>query len=86
MVIDRHTFTDLARHLHGISEGMLDGMKKVVQLNPDGVTDQQALRAEWMKAVDAFLRVNQEVLTMAELMRALLSANEEPQRDHELAS
>lgn len=86
MVIDRHTFTDLARHLHGISEGMLDGMKKVVALNPETLVDKQALHAEWMEAVDAFLRVNQEVLTMAELMRALLSANEEPKPDHPLVS
>lgn len=86
MVIDRHTFTDLARHLHGISEGMLDGMKKVVALNPETLVDKQALHAEWMEAVDAFLRVNQEVLTMAELMRALLSANEEPKPDHTLVS
>jgi hypothetical protein len=78
MVIDAHTFTDIARHLHGISEGLLDGMKKVVALNPDGpVTDRQQLRNEWLEAVESFVRVNHEVLTLAELLRALLNANDE---------
>jgi hypothetical protein len=30
-----------------------------------------------MKAVEAFVRVNAEVLTLAELLRALLAANDE---------
>jgi hypothetical protein len=77
MVIDSRTFTDIARHLHGISEGLLDGMKKVVCLNPDSPTDDlQRQRTEWLQAVEAFVRVNQEVLTLAELLRALLNANQ----------
>jgi hypothetical protein len=77
MVIDSSTFTDIARHLHGISEGLLDGMRKVVALNPDLKTaPQRNPQAEWLEAVEAFVRVNQEVLTLAELLRALLSANE----------
>ena len=78
MVIDSSTFTDITRHLHGISEGLLDGMRKVVSLNPDSpaVTGEDA-RDEWFKAVEAFVRVNAEVLTLAELLRALLAANSE---------
>ena len=77
MVIDSRTFTDIARHLHGISEGLLDGMKKVVCLNPDAPTDDlQRMRTEWLQAVEAFVRVNHEVLTLAELLRALLDANQ----------
>lgn len=76
MVIDSGTFTDIARHLHGISEGLLDGMKKVVTLNPDTPnSDLQRARTEWLQAVEAFVRVNHEVLTLAELLRALLNAN-----------
>ena len=78
MVIDSTTFTDITRHLHGISEGLLDGMRKVVSLNPDAATSPaDDHRNEWFKAVEAFVRVNAEVLTLAELLRALLAANGE---------
>lgn len=81
MVIDSSTFTDIARHLHGLSEGLLDGMKKVVLLNPETATsDRKLLRTQWLEAVDAFVRVNHEVLTLAELLRALLRANDEGER------
>ena len=82
MVIDSSTFTDITRHLHGISEGLLDGMRKVVSLNPDApVADGERHRDEWFKAVEAFVRVNAEVLTLAELLRALLAANGEIAQD-----
>lgn len=79
MVIDACTFTDITRHLHGISEGLLDGMRKVVSLNPDAapIGEAESHRDEWFKAVEAFVRVNAEVLTLAELLRALLAANSE---------
>jgi hypothetical protein len=78
MVIDSCTFTDITRHLHGISEGLLDGMRKVVSLNPDApAPNGEHHRDEWFKAVEAFVRVNAEVLTLAELLRALLAANGE---------
>ncbi|MCC6848098.1 MAG: hypothetical protein IT294_06310 [Deltaproteobacteria bacterium] len=78
MVIDASTFTDITRHLHGISEGLLDGMRKVVHLNPDTPSlGEHEQRDEWFKAVEAFVRVNAEVLTLAELLRALLAANGE---------
>jgi hypothetical protein len=77
MVIDSSSFTDIARHLHEISEGLLDGMRRVIALNPDvAEQDQRQLKAEWLAAVESFVRVNQEVLTLAELLRALLEANE----------
>ena len=77
MVIDTGTFNDIARHLYGVSEGLLNGMRKVVALNPDlPAEDQQKLRAEWLQAIESFVRVNQEVLTLAELLRALLAAND----------
>ncbi len=78
MVIDCGTFNDIARHLYGVSEGLLSGMRKVVQLNPDlPPDDQQKLRTEWLQAIECFVRVNQEVLTLAELLRALLAANDQ---------
>ena len=78
MVIDSCTFTDITRHLHGISEGLLDGMRKVVSLNPDAPAGNvENHRDEWFKAVEAFVRVNAVVLTLAELLRALLDANGE---------
>jgi hypothetical protein len=76
MVIDPSTFSDITRHLHGISEGLLDGMRKVVNLNPDApAVAEDNHRNEWFRAVEAFVRVNAEVLTLAELLRALLAAN-----------
>lgn len=82
MVIDACTFTDITRHLHGISEGLLDGMRKVVSLNPDSpIAEAESHRDEWFKAVEAFVRVNAEVLTLAELLRALLAANSEITQD-----
>ena len=82
MVIDSCTFTDITRHLHGISEGLLDGMRKVVSLNPDSPNDDvEKNRDDWFKAVEAFVRVNAEVLTLAELLRALLAANSELAQD-----
>jgi hypothetical protein len=82
MVIDTCTFTDITRHLHGISEGLLDGMRKVVSLNPDSPNiDGEKHRDDWFKAVEAFVRVNAEVLTLAELLRALLAANSELTQD-----
>jgi hypothetical protein len=77
MVIDSSTFNDIARHLYGVSEGLLDGMRKVVKLNPDMPSgDDQKQRAHWLQAIEAFVRVNSEVLTLAELLRALLAAND----------
>jgi hypothetical protein len=76
MVIDSCTFTDITRHLHGISEGLLDGMRKVVSLNPDAPTASgEHQRDEWFRAIEAFVRVNAEVMTLAEILRALLAAN-----------
>ena len=79
MVIDTGTFNDIARHLYGVSEGLLSGMRKVVALNPDlPAEDQHKQRNEWLQAIESFVRVNQEVLTLAELLRALLAANDHP--------
>jgi len=78
MVVDSATFTKIARHLHGLSNGLLDGMKKVVLLNPDAATaDREQLRMQWLEAVDVFVHVNHEVLRLAELLRAVLRANGE---------
>ena len=77
MVIDSSSFTDIARHLHGISEGLLDGMKKVVTLNPETAAHDEQMKAEWLAAIECFVRVNQDVLNLAELLRALLEANDE---------
>ena len=78
MIVDSTTFSDIARHLHGLSNGLLDGMKKVILLNPEtATTDREQLRTQWLEAVDVFVRVNHEVLTLAELLRAVLRANGE---------
>ncbi|MBP1689698.1 MAG: hypothetical protein H6Q34_271 [Deltaproteobacteria bacterium] len=86
MVIDSCTFTDITRHLHGISEGLLDGMRKVASLKPDApAAEGEHHRHEWFKAVEAFVRVNAEVMTLAELLRALLAANSDELSEEERA-
>lgn len=77
MVIDDHTFSEVARHLHSVSEELVEGMRKVVALNPDAPqdTDLEGRRERWLRAVEALVRMNGEVLTLAELLRALLAAN-----------
>lgn len=77
MIIDASSFTDITRHLKGISEGLLEGMRKVVVLSPDLHATQSGPQADWLAAVEAFVQVNHEVMSLAELLRALLDANED---------
>ena len=76
MIIDRHTFIDLAAHLEGASEGVLDVTKLCVSLceqgtevNPDG--------EHWAGLVESLVTVNTELTAIEQTMRALLEANRE---------
>jgi len=80
MVIDSTSFTEMTSHLQRISQGMLDGMRNIAALNPELAATHRNQQIEWLEAVEAFVQVNQEVLSLAELLRALLDANEDLQQ------
>ena len=77
MVIDSTSFTEMTSHLQRISQAMLDGMRNIAALNPELAATHRNQQMEWLEAVEAFVQVNQEVLSLAELLRALLDANED---------
>lgn len=80
MIIDRHTFIDLATHLEGASEGVLDITRRCVALcedagegAPEGPT--------WMGMVESLITVNAELTALEQTLRALLEANREEEED-----
>lgn len=76
MIIDRHTFIDLATHLEGASEGVLEVTKRCVSLCEEGVEtrpDQDC----WVALVESLVSVNSELTAIEQTLRALLEANRE---------
>ena len=76
MIIDRHTFIDLATHLEGASEGVLEVTRRCVavceqsaQLKPESAT--------WVGLVESLVAVNLELTAIEQTLRALLEANRE---------
>ncbi len=76
MIIDRHTFIDLATHLEGASEGVLEITKRCVSLCEEGPG--AALEEDgWVVLVEALVSVNSELTSIEQTLRALLEANRE---------
>ncbi|MBM4270455.1 MAG: hypothetical protein FJ144_28260 [Deltaproteobacteria bacterium] len=76
MIIDRHTFIDLATHLEGASEGVLEVTKRCVALCEEGGPshpDQEG----WVALVESLVTVNSELTAIEQTLRALLEANRE---------
>ena len=76
MIIDRQTFIDLATHLEGASEGILEITKRCVSLCEEGGivhSDQAAV----FPLVEALVYVNVELTALEQTLRALLEANRE---------
>lgn len=76
MIIDRHTFIDLATHLEGASEGILEVTRHCVALCEQG----GAARPEnttWVGLVESLVAVNVELTALEQTLRALLEANRE---------
>ena len=74
MIIDRHTFIDLATHLEGASEGVLEVTQRCVALCEDGGAprpDQET----WVSLVESLVTVNSELTALEQTLRALLEAN-----------
>ena len=76
MIIDRHTFIDLATHLEGASEGILEITKRCVSLCEEGRTVQPE-QSSWVGLVEALVAVNVELTALEQTLRALLEANRE---------
>lgn len=74
MIIDRYTFIDLAMHLEGASEGILDVTKRCVALCEGGGPPAQGA---WVGLVEALVSVNVELTALEQTLRALLEANRE---------
>ncbi len=78
MIIDRHTFIDLATHLEGASEGVLEVTKRCVSLCEEG--GETAARPDqdcWVALVESLVSVNSELTSIEQTLRALLEANRE---------
>ena len=80
MIIDRHTFIDLATHLEGASEGVLEVTRRCVALCEEGV-DRRPENSAWVGLVDSLVSVNTELTALEQTLRALLEANREEEED-----
>jgi hypothetical protein len=81
VIIDRHTFIDLATHLEGASEGVLDITRRCVALCEDGAGDGRPEGPTWMGLVESLITVNAELTALEQTLRALLEANREEEED-----
>jgi hypothetical protein len=76
MIIDRETFTDIAKHLEAASEGLLSAATGVAALCPEmdpGESD--SLR--WLALIESMVAVNGEITALESTLRAVLDANRE---------
>jgi len=80
VIIDRHTFIDLATHLEGASEGVLDITRRCVALCEDGA-EGPPQGPTWMGLVESLITVNAELTALEQTLRALLEANREEEED-----
>jgi hypothetical protein len=80
VIIDRHTFIDLATHLEGASEGVLDITRRCVALCEDA-TEGAPEGQTWMGLVESLITVNAELTALEQTLRALLEANREEEED-----
>lgn len=77
MIIDRHTFIDLATHLEGASEGVLEVTKRCVSLCEEGSETARPDQDCWVALVESLVCVNTELTAIEQTLRALLEANRE---------
>jgi hypothetical protein len=76
VIIDRHTFIDLATHLEGASEGVLEVTKRCVALCEEGGPNHPD-QVGWVALVESLVTVNSELTAIEQTLRALLEANRE---------
>ncbi len=80
MIIDRHTFIDLATHLEGASEGVLEVTRRCVALCEESA-DLKSEGSAWVGLVESLVAVNTELTALEQTLRALLEANREEEED-----
>ncbi len=74
MIIDRQTFIDLATHLEGASEAVLDVTRRCVSLCEDN-TDERPQPKTWVGLVESLAAINSELTGLEQTLRAVLEAN-----------
>jgi hypothetical protein len=76
MIIDRETFTDIAKHLEAASEGLLSAATGVAGLCPDMDPGEPA-SLKWLSLIESMVAVNGEITALESVLRAVLEANRE---------
>jgi len=80
VIIDRHTFIDLATHLEGASEGVLEVTRRCVAMCEQS-SQPKAESPQWTGLVESLVTVNLELTAIEQTLRALLEANREEEED-----
>jgi len=76
MIIDRETFTDIAKHLEAASEGLLNAATGVAGLCPEMDPGEPA-SLKWLGLIESLVTVNGEITALESVLRAVLEANRE---------
>jgi hypothetical protein len=76
MIIDRETFTDIAKHLESASEGLLKAATGVATLCPDMDPGEPA-SLRWLALIESLVAVNGDITSLEGVLRAVLEANRE---------
>jgi len=76
MIIDRETFTDIAKHLESASEGLLRAATGVATLCPEMDPGEPA-SLRWLALIESMVAVNGEITALETVLRAVLEANRE---------
>ena len=76
MIIDRDTFTDIAKHLEAASEGLLRAATGVAALCPD-IDPGEPASLRWLGLIESMVTVNGEITALESVLRAVLDANRE---------
>jgi len=79
VIIDRHTFIDLATHLEGASEGVLEVTRRCVAIC-EGEGTLKPESTAWIGLVESLVAVNLELTAIEQTLRALLEANREEEQ------
>ena len=76
MIIDRETFTDIAKHLEAASEGLLSAATGVASLCPE-IDPGEPASFKWLSLIESLVAVNGEITALETVLRAVLEANRE---------
>jgi hypothetical protein len=76
MIIDRETFTDIAKHLEAASEGLLCAATGVAGLCPE-IDPGEPMSLKWLALIESMVAVNGEITALESVLRAVLDANRE---------